>query len=157
MYRWIIEWLDSNRMWVTGQRTFERVIAAVGLELERQQMVEPSFVDVVLSQETTIPSGVSDVAIPIAVLDVPLAVSRQDGISLVHLENGCLVKAITGETIHAKIMLIVTATTAETRRTYHEKIDDLLMEDDALRALLQVKSRTGLYHLQANQLEAFSY
>ncbi|MBR2077049.1 MAG: hypothetical protein IJ878_06725 [Exiguobacterium sp.] len=157
MYRRLSEWMDPGRMWVTEQSTFERAMMAVGLELERKGMVSSSFTRVVLDQETIIPSGVSDVAVPVAVIDVPISIAKRDGISLLHLLNTCKVKTITGETIQAKAILLITATNESKKQSYHKLIDDLLMDDEALQALVHVKSRAGLFHLQANFLEAFSY
>ena len=157
MYRRLSEWIDPGRMWVTEQSTFERAMMAVGLELERKGMVSSSFTRVVLDQETIIPSGVSDVAVPVAVIDVPISIAKRDGISLLHLLNTCKVKTITGETIQAKAILLITATNESKKQGYHKLIDDLLMDDEALQALVHVKSRAGLFHLQANFLEAFSY
>ncbi|MBR3216533.1 MAG: PTS sugar transporter subunit IIA [Exiguobacterium sp.] len=157
MYRRLSEWMDPSRMWVTEQSTFERAMMAVGLELERKGMVSSSFTQVVLDQETIIPSGVSDVAVPVAVIDVPISIAKRDGISLLHLLNPCEVKTITGETIQAKAILFITATNESKKQGYHKLIDDLLMDDEALQALVHVKSRAGLFHLQANFLEAFSY
>ncbi|MCT4798357.1 hypothetical protein ACFO4U_00290 [Exiguobacterium profundum] len=157
MYRRLSEWMDPSRMWVTEQSTFERAIMAVGLELERKGMVSSSFTRVVLDQETIIPSGVSDVAVPVAVIDVPISIAKRDGISLLHLLNTCEVKTITGETIQAKAILFITATNESKKQGYHKLIDDLLMDDESLQALVHVKSRAGLFYLQANFLEAFSY
>ncbi|MBQ6458749.1 MULTISPECIES: PTS sugar transporter subunit IIA [Exiguobacterium] len=157
MYRRLSEWMDPSRMWVTEQSTFERAMMAVGLELERKGMVSSSFTRVVLDQETIIPSGVSDVAVPVAVIDVPISIAKRDGISLLHLLNTCKVKTITGETIQAKAILLITATNESKKQSYHKLIDDLLMDDESLQALVHVKSRAGLFHLQANFLEAFSY
>ncbi|MBR2758657.1 MAG: hypothetical protein IKD52_11430 [Exiguobacterium sp.] len=157
MYRRLSEWMDPSRMWVTEQSTFERAMMAVGLELERKGMVSSSFTQVVLDQETIIPSGVSDVAVPVAVIDVPISIAKRDDISLLHLLNPCEVKTITGETIQAKAILLITATNESKKQGYHKLIDDLLMDDEALQALVHVKSRAGLFHLQANFLEAFSY
>ena len=157
MYRRLSEWMDPSRMWVTEQSTFERAMMAVGLELERKGMVSSSFTRVVLDQETIIPSGVSDVAVPVAVIDVPISIAKRDGISLLHLLNSCEVKTITGETIQAKAILLITATNESKKQSYHKLIDDLLMDDESLQALVHVKSRAGLFHLQANFLEAFSY
>lgn len=157
MYRRLSEWMDPSRMWVTEQSTFERAMLAVGLELERKGMVSSSFTRVVLDQETIIPSGVSDVAVPVAVIDVPISIAKRDGISLLHLLNTCKVKTITGETIQAKAILLITATNESKKQSYHKLIDDLLMDDESLQALVHVKSRAGLFHLQANFLEAFSY
>ncbi|WP_074037666.1 PTS sugar transporter subunit IIA [Exiguobacterium profundum] len=157
MYRRLSEWMDPSRMWVTEQSTFERAIMAVGLELERKGMVSSSFTRVVLDQEPIIPSGVSDVAVPVAVIDVPISIAKRDGISLLHLLNTCEVKTITGETIQAKAILFITATNESKKQGYHKLIDDLLMDDESLQALVHVKSRAGLFHLQANFLEAFSY
>ena len=157
MYRRLSEWMDPGRMWVTEQSTFERAMMAVGLELERKGMVSSSFTRVVLDQETIIPSGVSDVAVPVAVIDVPISIAKRDGISLLHLLNTCKVKTITGETIQAKAILLITATNESKKQSYHKLIDDLLMDDESLQALVHVKSRAGLFHLQANFLEAFSY
>ncbi|MBR3062972.1 MAG: PTS sugar transporter subunit IIA [Exiguobacterium sp.] len=157
MYRRLSEWMDPSRMWVTEQSTFERAMMAVGLELERKGMVSSSFTRVVLDQETIIPSGVSDVAVPVAVIDVPISIAKRDGISLLHLLNTCKVKTITGETIQAKAILLITATNESKKQGYHKLIDDLLMDDESLQALVHVKSRAGLFHLQANFLEAFSY
>ncbi|WP_215144966.1 PTS sugar transporter subunit IIA [Exiguobacterium qingdaonense] len=157
MYRMLSEWMDSSRMWVTEQVTFERAVNAVGLELERKGMVDSSFTQIVLDQETIIPSGVSDVAVPVAVIDVPLSISKKDGISLLHLLNPCEVKTITGETIQAEAVLLITATNEPKKQAYHKLIDDLLMDDEALQALVHVQSRTGLFHLKSNFLEAFSY
>lgn len=157
MYRRLSEWMDPSRMWVTEQSTFERAMMAVGLELERKGMVSSSFTRVVLNQESIIPSGVSDVAVPVAVIDVPISIAKRDGISLLHLLNPCEVKTITGETIQAKAILFITATNESKKQGYHKLIDDLLMDDEALQALVHVKSRAGLFHLQANFLEAFSY
>ena len=157
MYRRLSEWMDPSRMWVTEQSTFERAMMAVGLELERKGMVSSSFTQVVLDQETIIPSGVSDVAVPVAVIDVPISIAKRDDISLLHLLNPCEVKTITGETIQAKAILLITATNESKKQSYHKLIDDLLMDDEALQALVHVKSRAGLFHLQANFLEAFSY
>lgn len=157
MYQRLSEWMDPSRMWVTEQATFERAVMAVGLELERKEVVDSSFTRVILDQEAIIPSGVSDVAEPVAVIDVPLSISKRDGISLLHLLNPCEMKTITGETIHAKAILLITATTEPKKQAYHKLIDDLLMDDEALQALVHVKSRTGLYHVQTNFLEAFSY
>ncbi|WP_026826661.1 MULTISPECIES: PTS sugar transporter subunit IIA [Exiguobacterium] len=157
MYRMLSEWMDASRMWVTEQATFERAVKAVGLELERKDMVDSSFTRVILDQETIIPSGVSDVAIPVAVIDVPLSISKRDGISLLHLMNPCEVKTITGEKIHAKAILLITATSEPQKQMYHKLIDDLLMDDEALQALVHIQSRAGMFHLQTNFLEAFSY
>lgn len=157
MYRRLSEWMDPSRMWVTEQSTFERAMMAVGLELERKGMVSSSFTRVVLDQESIIPSGVSDVAVPVAVIDVPISIAKRDGISLLHLLNTCEVKTITGETIQAKAILLITATNESKKQGYHKLIDDLLMDDESLQALVHVKSRAGLFHLQANFLEAFSY
>ncbi|WP_321284155.1 hypothetical protein [Exiguobacterium profundum] len=157
MYRRLSEWMDPSRMWVTEQSTFERAMMAVGLELERKGMVSSSFTRVVLDQESIIPSGVSDVAVPVAVIDVPISIAKRDGISLLHLLNTCKVKTITGETIQAKAILLITATNESKKQGYHKLIDDLLMDDESLQALVHVKSRAGLFHLQANFLEAFSY
>lgn len=157
MYRRLSEWMDPSRMWVTEQSTFERAMMAVGLELERKGMVSSSFTRVVLDQESIIPSGVSDVAVPVAVIDVPISIAKRDGISLLHLLNTCKVKTITGETIQAKAILLITATNESKKQSYHKLIDDLLMDDESLQALVHVKSRAGLFHLQANFLEAFSY
>ncbi|WP_214778805.1 PTS sugar transporter subunit IIA [Exiguobacterium sp. s22] len=157
MYRRLSDWMDPSRMWVTEQSTFERAVKAIGLELERKKIVDSSFTRVVLDQETIMPSGVSDVAEPIAVIDVPVSIAKQDGISLLHLLNPCEVKTITGESIYAKVMLLITATTEMKKQTYHKLIDDLLMDDEALQALVQIQSRAGLFHLQTNFLEAFSY
>ena len=157
MYRRLSEWMDPSRMWVTEQSTFERAMMAVGLELERKGMVSSSFTQVVLDQETIIPSGVSDVAVPVAVIDVPISIAKRDGISLLHLLNTCKVKTITGETIQAIAILLITATNESKKQSYHKLIDDLLMDDESLQALVHVKSRAGLFHLQANFLEAFSY
>ncbi|WP_214691233.1 MULTISPECIES: PTS sugar transporter subunit IIA [unclassified Exiguobacterium] len=157
MYRRLSEWMDPSRMWVTEQSTFERAIMAVGLELERKGMVSSSFTRVVLDQEPIIPSGVSDVAVPVAVIDVPISIAKRDGISLLHLLNTCEVKTITGETIQAKAILFITATNESKKQGYHKLIDDLLMDDESLQALVHVKSRAGLFHLHANFLEAFSY
>lgn len=157
MYRRLSEWMDASRMWVTEQATFERAVMAVGLELERKGMVDSSFTRVILDQETILPSGVSDVAVPVAVIDVPITISKRNGISLLHLLNPCEVKTITGETIQAKAILLITATDEPDKQGYHKLIDDLLMDDEALQALVHVQSRAGLFHLQTNFLEAFSY
>lgn len=157
MYRRLSEWMDASRMWVTEQATFERAVMAVGLELERKGMVDSSFTRVILDQETILPSGVSDVAVPVAVIDVPITISKRNGISLLHLLNPCEVKTITGETIQAKAILLITATNESDKQGYHKLIDDLLMDDEALQALVHVQSRAGLFHLQTNFLEAFSY
>lgn len=157
MYRLLTEWMDSSRMWVTEQPTFKRAVQAVGLELERKGMVDPAFTRIVLEQETILPSGVSDVAIPVSVIDVPTQICKQNGISLLHLNHPCEVKTIAGEVIRARIILIVTATTDSEKQAYHKLIDDLLMDDEALQALSHIQSRAGLFHLQANFLEAFSY
>lgn len=156
MYRLLTELMDSSRMWVTEQPTFERAVKAVGLELERRGMVDATFTRTVLDQEAIIPSGVSDVAIPVAVIDVPSSISKKDGVSLLHLLQPVETKTIAGEVIRAEAVFIITATSEAKKQSYHKLIDDLLMDDEALQAFVHIQSRAGLFHLQANFLEAFS-
>ncbi|WP_228616672.1 PTS sugar transporter subunit IIA [Exiguobacterium sp.] len=156
MCRFITEWMDTNWMWVTDQPTFERAVRAIGLELEGRGIVADTFTRAVLEQERTIPSGVSDVAVPVAVIDVPRYAARLDGITLLHLNQPFDVGTIAGGPVRAEMMFIVTATTDERKEAYHKLLDDLLMDDEALQALVHVQSRSGLYHLQAMNLKAFS-
>ena len=157
MYRFITEWMDTNMMWVTEQPTFDLAVRAIGLELEGRGIVNDTFARVIIDQERTIPSGVSDVAIPVAVVDVPIRVSRQDGITLLHLNQPFLMQTIAGETIRAEAIFFITATTEANQSTLHKLMDDLLMDDETLQAIVHVQSRTGLYHLQTMDLKAFSY
>lgn len=157
MYRFITEWMDASWMWVTDQPTFELAVRAIGLELERKGIVEEMFSQVIIEQEQTIPSGVTDVAIPVAVVDVPQSVSRQDGITLLHLNHPFAMQTIAGDTIWAEAIFFITATTEAKKSSLHKLMDDLLMDDETLRALVHVQSRTGLYHLQTMELKAFSY
>ncbi|TCI51505.1 hypothetical protein EVJ24_13015 [Exiguobacterium sp. SH1S21] len=157
MCRFITEWMDTNWMWVTDQPTFERAMLAIGLELEGKGIVDDTFAQVIIEQERTIPSGVTDVAIPVAVVDVPNRVSKRDGITLLHLNRPFDVQTIAGESVCAEMIFIITATTDEKKQMFHKLIDDLLMDDEALQALVHVQSRAGLYHLQMMDLKAFSY
>ncbi|WP_114166406.1 PTS sugar transporter subunit IIA [Exiguobacterium sp. TNDT2] len=157
MYRLITEWMDANRMWVTEQPTFELAVRAIGLELERRGIVDETFTRVVIGQERSIPSGVTDVAVPVAVVDVPIHVSKQDGITLLHLNLPFAMQTIAGETIRAEAIFFITATTEAKKSALHKLMDDLLMDDETLQALVHVQSRTGLYHLQTMELKAFSY
>lgn len=157
MYRLITEWMDANRMWVTEQPTFELAVRAIGLELERRGIVDETFTRVVIGQERSIPSGVTDVAVPVAVVDVPIHVAKQDGITLLHLNQPFLMQTIAGESIQAEAIFFITATTEAKQSALHKLMDDLLMDDETLQALVHVQSRTGLYHLQAMDLKAFSY
>ncbi|STO08916.1 PTS sugar transporter subunit IIA [Exiguobacterium aurantiacum] len=156
MCRFITEWMDTNWMWVTDQPTFERAVRAIGLELEGRGIVTDAFTRAVLEQERTIPSGVSDVAVPVAVIDVPRHAARLDGITLLHVNHPFDVGTIAGEPVRAEMMFIVTATTDDRKESYHKLLDDLLMDDEALQALVHVQSRSGLYHLQTMDLKAFS-
>ncbi|WP_214752384.1 PTS sugar transporter subunit IIA [Exiguobacterium sp. s16] len=157
MYRFITEWMDANWMWVTEQPTFDLAVRAIGLELEGRGIVDESFARVVIEQERTIPSGVTDVAVPVAVVDVPLHVSKQDGITLLHLNHPFAMQTIAAETIRAEAMFFITATTEAKKSALHKLMDDLLMDDETLQALVHVQSRTGLYHLKMMDLKAFSY
>jgi len=157
MYRFITEWMDTNLMWVTEQPTFNLAVQAIGLELEGRGIVNDAFARVVTEQERTIPSGVSDVAVPVAVVDVPIRVSKQDGISLLHLNRPFVMQTIAGESIRTEAIFFITATTEAKQSALHKLMDDLLMDDETLQALVHVQSRTGLYHLQAMDLKAFSY
>ena len=156
MYRFITEWMDVNWMWVTEQPTFELAVRAIGLELERRGIVDESFAYVVIEQEQTIPSGVTDVAIPVAVVDVPVHVSKRDGITLLHLNQPFAMQTIAGEEIRAESIFFITATTETKKQAFHKLMDDLLMDDETLQALVHVQSRAGLYHLQSMDLKAFS-
>lgn len=156
MYRFITEWMDANWMWVTEQPTFDLAVRAIGLELEGRGIVDESFARVVIEQERTIPSGVTDVAVPVAVVDVPLHVSKQDGITLLHLNHPFAMQTIAAETIRAEVIFFITATTEAKKSALHKLMDDLLMDDETLQAIVNVQSRTGLYHLQAMDLKAFS-
>ncbi|WP_396129373.1 PTS sugar transporter subunit IIA [Exiguobacterium mexicanum] len=157
MYRFITEWMDTNLMWVTEQPTFDLAVQAIGLELEGRGIVKDTFARVVSEQERTIPSGVTDVAVPVAVVDVPIRVSKQDGISLLRLNQPFAMQTIAGESIRAEAIFFITATTETKQSALHKLMDDLLMDDETLQALVHVQSRTGLYHLQAMGLKAFSY
>ncbi|KDN58122.1 MAG: PTS sugar transporter subunit IIA [Exiguobacterium sp.] len=156
MYRFITEWMDTNQLWVTDQMTFDRAVQAIGLELEGRGIVDGTFTRAVLEQERTIPSGVADVAVPVAVIDVPRHVTREDGITLLHLNHPFDVLSITGEPVRAEMLFFVTATTEARREAFHKLMDDLLMDDETLQALAHIKSRSGLYHLQTMDLKAFS-
>lgn len=156
MYRFITEWMETNQLWVTDQPTFERAVRAIGLELEGRGVVNELFTQAVLEQEQTIPSGVADVAVPVAVIDVPRYVTRKDGIALLHLNHPFDVVSITGEPVRAEMLFFVTAITEARREAFHKLMDDLLMNDEALQALAHIKSRSGLYHLQTMDLKAFS-
>ncbi|UTT42225.1 PTS sugar transporter subunit IIA [Exiguobacterium aurantiacum] len=157
MYRFITEWMDANWMWVTEQPTFDLAVRAIGLELEGRGIVDEMFAHVVIEQERAIPSGVTDVAVPVAVVDVPLDVSKQDGITLLHLNHPFAMQTIAGDTIRAEAIFFITATTESKKSSLHKLMDDLLMDDETLQALVHVQSRTGLYHLQTMDLKAFSY
>lgn len=156
MYRFITEWMDANWMWVTEQPTFELAVRAIGLELEGRGIVDEAFARVVIEQERTIPSGVTDVAVPVAVVDVPVPLSKRDGITLLHLNRPFAMQTIAGESIRAEAIFFITATTEEKKQTFHKLMDDLLMDDETLQALVHVQSRAGLYHLQTMDLKAFS-
>jgi len=149
--------MDANWMWVTEQSTFDLAVRAIGLELEGRGIVDESFARVVIEQERTIPSGVTDVAVPVAVVDVPLHVSKQDGITLLHLNHPFAMQTIAAETIRAEAIFFITATTEAKKSALHKLMDDLLMDDETLQALVHVQSRTGLYHLKTMDLKAFSY
>ncbi len=149
--------MDTNLMWVTEQPTFDLAVQAIGLELEGRGIVKDTFTRVVTEQERTIPSGVTDVAVPVAVVDVPIRVSKQDGISLLRLNQPFAMQTIAGVSIRAEAIFFITATTETKQSALHKLMDDLLMDDETLQALVHVQSRTGLYHLQAMGLKAFSY
>ena len=157
MHRFITEWMDANWMWVTEQPTFDLAVRAIGLELEGRGVVDEMFARVVIEQEQTIPSGVTDVAVPVAVVDVPLHVSKQDGIILLHLNHPFAMHTIAGDTIRTEAIFFITATTESKKSALHKLMDDLLMDDETLQALVHVQSRTGLYHLKTMDLKAFSY
>lgn len=156
MYRFITEWMDTNWMWVTEQPTFELAVRAIGLELEGRGIVDETFARVVIEQERKIPSGVTDVAVPVAVVDVPVHLSKRDGITLLHLNRPFVMQTIAGEAIQAEAIFFITATTETKKQAFHKLMDDLLMDDETLQALVHVQSRAGLYHLQAMDLKAFS-
>lgn len=156
MYRFITEWMDVNWMWVTEQPTFELAVRAIGLELEGRGIVDATFARAVIEQEQTIPSGVTDVAVPVAVVDVPAHVSHHDGITLLRLNNPFDMQTIAGDVIQAEAIFFITATTDAKKQVYHKLMDDLLMDDETLQALVHVQSRAGLYHLQMMDLKAFS-
>jgi PTS system galactitol-specific IIA component len=149
--------MDANWMWVTEQPTFDLAVRAIGLELEGRGVVDEMFARVVIEQEQTIPSGVTDVAVPVAVVDVPLHVSKQDGIILLHLNHPFAMQTIAGDTIRTEAIFFITATTESKKSALHKLMDDLLMDDETLQALVHVQSRTGLYHLKTMDLKAFSY
>lgn len=157
MCRFITEGVDANWMWVTDQQTFEQAIRAIGLELEGRGIVDETFCDVVIKQEETIPSGVTDVVVPVAVIDVPCDVAKRDGVTVLHLHHPFPIQTIAGESILAEMIFIITARNEESKQTFHKLVDDLLMDDESLQALTNVQSRTGLFYLQQMNLKAFSY